>query len=375
MTQKSIINDLAALAPNRRRFLTKVGIASAALGAATATGALAQSSTGPGDINLLNFALNLEYLEAEIYTVATTGTNIGQAGVTITGAGTLGSTSGGAQVTFTDTAVQTLAQELASDEQKHVNLLQNAISGLGGVPVAKPAINLNALGFGFASMSDFLKLARIVEDIGVTAYGGAANQFASSAIQGYAARILAVEAFHSGNIRAQIARLGIATGPALDGADHLPPPSGTLLFTTDSTGLTETRTPGQVLALAYGGLSTTSGGFFPSGLNGSINLSSTSPALSDGATLTANPNPIHVGSVGALGATTISWNAPGAQIIQVRVGSPTGNLLTDNFNVGSMQTASWVTNGMTFYLQDVTNGKQLTSANTLATLVVNVVTP
>ena len=73
--------------------------------------------------------------------------------------------------------------------------------------------------------------------------------------------------------------------------------------------------------------------------------------------------------------TTISWNAPTASVIQVRVGSPSGALFTDNFNSGSMQTGAWVTNGMTFYLQDVSNGKALTSANTLATAVATVVTP
>ena len=114
-------------------------------------------------------------------------------------------------------------------------------------------------------MSGFLTLARIFEDIGVTAYGGAAPLIQSSAILGYAARILATEALHSGNIRYQIARLGIATAPPLDGADHLPPPSGSEYFTTDSNAITETRTPGQVLYLAYAAANATSGGFFPSG--------------------------------------------------------------------------------------------------------------
>jgi len=376
MTEKSIINDLAAHVPNRRRFMTKVGIAGAAIGAAAATRGMAQSTTSPGDINILNFALNLKYLKAELYTAATTGQNIAQAGLVVTGAGAAGPTVGGTQITFTDTAVQAVVLELASNEQKQVTLLQNTIIGLGGNPVAKPAINLNALAFGFANMSAFLTLARIVEDIAVTAYAGGLPLAQSSAVVGYTARILATDALHSGNIRAQIARLGIATTPPLDGADHLPPPSGSQYFPTDSNGIVETRTSGQTLYLLYGGqLAATSGGFFPSGFNGTINLSSSSPAITDGASLTANPNPIHVGAFGALGTTTISWNAPGAQIIQVRVNSPTGSLLTDNGPVGSMATAAWVTNGTVFYLQDVTGGKALTPQNTLATLVVNVVTP
>jgi hypothetical protein len=373
MTEKRIINDLAAQSPNRRRFMQKMGIASAAIGAA-ATGGMAQSAGPVGDVNILNFALNLEFLEAEFYTFATTGQSINQAGITTTGTGTPGLTAGGSQVTFTDNAVQAIATELANDERTHVTLLQGAIASLGGLPVAKPAINLNALGFGFATMNSFLTLARIFEDIGVTAYGGAAPLIQSSAILGYAARILATEALHSGSIRTQIARLGIATTPPLDGADHLPPPSGSQYFPTDTNAITETRTPGQVLYLAYGGASLLAGGFFPNGVNGSLNTSSAAAAITDGASITASPNPIHV-VAGADGATTISWNAPTAQIIQVRIGSPTGALFTDNFNSGSMQTAAWVTNGMTFYLQDVTNGKPLTSQNTLATLVVSVVTP
>lgn len=355
--------------------MQKVGIASAALGAASATRGFAQSTALPGDVNILNFALNLEYLEAEFYTVATTGQNISQAGLTVTGSGASGNTTGGSQITFSDPAVQAVAMELAMDEQKHVGLLQGAITSLGGTPIAKPAINLNALGLGFANMNSFLILARIFEDIGVTAYGGAAPLIQSSTILGYAARILAVEAFHSGNIRTQIARLGIATAPPLDGADVLPPPSGSMYFATDSNALSEIRSPGQVLYLAFGGANATSGGFFPNGVNGTLNTSSATAAATDGATLTASPNPIHVSAGTLYGETTISWNAPSAQVIQVRVGSPAGALFTDNINTGSMSTGVWVNNGTMLYLQDVTGGKPLTSANTLATLAINLVSP
>lgn len=86
-------------------------------------------------------------------------------------------------------------------------------------------------------------------------------------------------------------------------------------------------------------------------------------------TITATPNPISVNGA-PVGTTTISWNAPQAQIIEVHVGSPTGPLFTHDVNSGSMATGAWVTNGMTFYLQDVTGSKPLTSANTLATVAV-----
>ncbi len=89
----------------------------------------------------------------------------------------------------------------------------------------------------------------------------------------------------------------------------------------------------------------------------------------NGATLTAIPDPISV-TGSALGSATISWTAPNAQVIEIHVGSPNGAIFTQNANRGSMSTGPWVTDGMTFYLQDVTGGLPLTSANTLATAVV-----
>ena len=74
-----------------------------------------------------------------------------------------------------------------------------------------------------------------------------------------AARILAAEAYHAGNIRLQIAQNNIATAPPLDGADHLPPPSGALYFPLDANALTEVRTPGEVLLLAFGAANASSG--------------------------------------------------------------------------------------------------------------------
>lgn len=271
---KSIIPEVVAEASNRRSFVRKLGIASAALGAAGTIGvkqADAQTST---DIAVLNFALNLEYLESEFYTYATTGNSITAYGVGINGVanGTNptagGYTIGGSQVTFSNNLVfsSAIALEIAADERAHANLLRGA---LGNLAIAKPNINLNALGFGFGNQNDFLKLARIFEDIGVTAYAGAAPLL-SSAVIGTAAKILAAEADHVSNIRLQIARLGIQTAPPLDGVDILPPPSNpNQYFSLDANGLAKTRTPQQVLYLAYGNkVGVSQGGFFPTGANG-----------------------------------------------------------------------------------------------------------
>jgi hypothetical protein len=75
-------------APNRRRFLAKTALFSAATIAASGLrNAEGQTTSGPSDADILNFALNLEYLEAEFYTVATTGMTIDKTGIDITGSG------------------------------------------------------------------------------------------------------------------------------------------------------------------------------------------------------------------------------------------------------------------------------------------------
>jgi parallel beta-helix repeat protein len=95
------------------------------------------------------------------------------------------------------------------------------------------------------------------------------------------------------------------------------------------------------------------------------------PCPSAGPSLTANPNPIRVAGNATIGATTINWNASQARHVEVHIGSPSGPLFVGAGNRGSAQTGLWVADGTTFYLQDVTDGKPLTSDYTLATLVVH----
>jgi hypothetical protein len=88
--------------------------------------------------------------------------------------------------------------------------------------------------------------------------------------------------------------------------------------------------------------------------------------------LTATPNPVLLNS-GNLGITTLNWSAPGSvQAVELHVNAPNGPLLTGGAATGFTQTGQWVSDGMTFYLQDVTGGKPLTVANTLDTLTVRV---
>ncbi len=233
------------------------------------------------EADILNFALNLEYLEAEFYTYATTGKSIATFGIGTKGrAGGAnptngGNTVGGKKVHFSDDErlLHDIATQIGADERAHVVLLRGA---LGSSAVAMPNIDLSALGFGFDNQSDFLRAARILEDIGVTAYSGAAGFLKTPDIITAAACLLGAEAEHAATIRTHIARLKIPTA-ALDGVDLVPPPSGDprqVLSVKDSDGLIATRTAGQVLYLAFGAKAgAKQGGFFPTGLNGTITSS------------------------------------------------------------------------------------------------------
>jgi Ferritin-like domain len=93
------------------------------------------------DIDTLNFALNLEYLEAQYYSFATTGAGIDAQGAELTGLGMQGDVTikANPQVPFATAEIQQVAQEIAADELAHVNFLRSV---LGDSAVAQPAIDL-----------------------------------------------------------------------------------------------------------------------------------------------------------------------------------------------------------------------------------------
>lgn len=256
---------------NRRDFATramKTGLWAAVGASVIGHGVPALAQSGPTDIDILNFALNLEYLEAEFYTVATTGRRIEDVGIGVSGTGTQGATVGGSVVAM-DNRVMQLARDIANEEQMHVKLLRGA---LGSAAIAKPAINLAALGIGFSNVNEFLILARAFEDVGVTAYGGAAPLISSKAILAAAAGIALTEAQHAGVLRYLVYDRGIAV-PQLDNLD-VPPlasPNGRL-FNVTGEGLSPARTPSQVLSIVYANRNAgaRNGGFFPGGFNGTI---------------------------------------------------------------------------------------------------------
>ena len=84
---------------------------------------------------------------------------------------------------------------------------------------------------------------------------------------------------------------------------------------------------------------------------------------------TASPNPI--ASSGLWGTTTLMWSAPNSTLVQVHLGSPSGPLFAEGPSMGSATTGKWVTDGMVFYLQDVSRHQPLTLNNTLSTITVH----
>ena len=266
-------------------------------GMAISRHAVAQSAAVT-DTDILNFALNLEFLEAQFYTLATTGKTIDQVGIsTSSGGGTAGGTvtvKANAAVPFSTPLLQQFAGEIATEEQNHVKFLQSA---LGASDVAMPNIDLmnsfNALaqaaGLGnsfdpFASETNFLLGAFIFEDVGVTAYSGAAGLISSKSYLDKAAGILAVEAYHAGSIRLRIFQAGAGAQAAsaaiamtrakLDGTNNDDIGVGVsggaaTIVDADQNAIAFARTTSQVLSIVYGG-GTSSGAFFPNGLNGTI---------------------------------------------------------------------------------------------------------
>jgi hypothetical protein len=296
----------------RRDFFRAFGTAAAVGGglamAAGSTPALAQ--TAPSDADVLNFALNLEYLEAQFYTFAVSGAGL-PSGI-LGGTGTRGEATGGRRVNFTDPVVRQYAVEIAQDERAHVEFLRTA---LGSSAVAQPRIDISAdpngpfsaaaraaglIGAGqsfdpYANDENFLLGAYIFEDVGVTAYKGASPLITSKVFLEAAAGILAVEAYHAGLIRTVLFNKGLQT-PALidateaisnardslDGASDVdqgirPIGEASNVVPLDANGLAFSRSAGQVLNIVYlNRMAVGQGGFFPAGVNGTIRTSAAS---------------------------------------------------------------------------------------------------
>ncbi|MGI8772773.1 MAG: ferritin-like domain-containing protein [Acidobacteriaceae bacterium] len=275
----------ATSASDRRNFLKGAGLTGMGLaGAALVGGKLADALPGAKvpnveaaeitDYDLLNLALNVEYLQAEFYTMVVTGKRLEQIGFPLSGKGTYGPTTGGAQINFGASGplhgpLGRTANGLMGDEQRHARFFR---SQLGSYAIAKPALNLDAMG-KIDTYLKFIVMARAFEQTCESFLTGAAALIQSKKILTAAAQILGDEAEHVGNLRLFCDLYNVPT-KKIDWKDVLPPPTGTNEFTINANGMAPTRTLSEVLAILYGSNKpgTSRGGFFPQGLNGAINV-------------------------------------------------------------------------------------------------------
>ncbi len=177
----AVVADRSETLHGRRRFLASLGAVGAMTGVAAATGALTGCAndgtiyintppTTPSVLDVLNFALNLEYLEASFYLYATTGSGLSSADQ----GPNPGTVTGGAAVPFVNPVIASLANQLATNEREHVEFLRSTIMAVGGTPISLPSLNLAAMGAP-ATDAAFVVLARQLETVGVSAYIGGAQ--------------------------------------------------------------------------------------------------------------------------------------------------------------------------------------------------------
>ena len=243
------------------------------------------------DEDIFQFALNLEYMETEYYLRATTGKGIDGADA----GSDPGNVKGGRKVNFQSKSIREFAEELAENELAHVRFYRKT---LGGQAVSRPAIDFEA-GFAaaakgaglpefdpFANDMNFLLGGMLFEDVGVTAYAGAAAVLKKKEFVEAAAGILAVEAYHMGMARSQLYEMGEKAHKAANAIsaarDKLDGPedkdqgierngkANVVPATPD--GMVFRRTPQEVLRIVYitDRAGVDGGGFYPRGMNGTL---------------------------------------------------------------------------------------------------------
>jgi hypothetical protein len=297
---------------NRRDFFKSIGGVAALMGGAAAVGGIgspAGAQAAPTDADVLNFALNLEYLEAQFYFFAVFGEGLPSS--ILGGAGTRGNVRGGRRVNFSDPIVARFAREIALDERAHVEFLRTAI---GASAVAQPEIDISSdpngsfsaaaraaglIGAGqsfdpYANDENFLLGAFIFEDVGVTAYKGAAPLITNKTFLEASAGILAVEAYHAAMIRTTIFQKGVeGMASLIDASERIsnardslddptdkdqgvaPRGNASNIAPLDDNGIAFSRPAADVLNIVYlTSQAANQGGFFPNGVNGTIRASS-----------------------------------------------------------------------------------------------------
>ena len=303
---QSIINR----ALSRRGFLAGAGAATAATlvgcgddTTSTPTQPVTPPATSITDNDVMNFALNLEYLEAEFYLRAVTGSGVPTADG---GAGSNVAISFTGPVTFSNAFYQEIAVEFAQQELQHIRALRATISANGGTPISSPSLDYTTGFNGIATLAgvsgfnpyssdlNYFIGALSFEDVGVTAYTGAAALITSKDVLNAAAGIQAAEAYHSASMRTLIVETGnstvignynkvITARGTLGGGNETNVAAGTngsastIVQADPKSSVGYARTVDQVLHIVYGAASAglSKGGFFPNGLNGNIKTTTT----------------------------------------------------------------------------------------------------
>lgn len=194
----SALEELRADPSSRKAFLRGLGGSAAAASFALALAACGKKKAGgnqvggagvgtaaygQGDAGIVNFALSLEYLEADFYRLAVASGNLGGRALE-------------------------LAKRFGGEENSHVTTLEGTVRNLGGKPVArpKPAFTLDNRDTILATMSQ-------LEAIGAAAYLGQADRIQSKDVLAAALSIHTVEARHAAVISMMLGRPISPDGP------------------------------------------------------------------------------------------------------------------------------------------------------------------
>ncbi|HZI91236.1 MAG TPA: ferritin-like domain-containing protein [Thermoleophilaceae bacterium] len=188
--QRSALDELRQEPGSRAQFLKMVGGAGAA-GAlsvliaacggddekdtSSSSGSSSSGSSGGGaskaDLEIVNYALTLEYLEADFYQQVLDSGEV------------------------KDKKVGEVAMEISENEQEHVAALMATVEKLGGKPAARPTTNFDSVLEG--GEKKILETAATVENLGAAAYLGQAGRIKSKEILAAALSIHTVEARHA----------------------------------------------------------------------------------------------------------------------------------------------------------------------------------
>ena len=174
-------DEQGARGASRRRFLHVAGFGAAGAAALAISACGGEkpgdkakptdsgSQFGEGDVGIVNFALTLEYLEADFYS------QVEEANL------------------FSGRRADLLKQ-IGENEQEHVSALEATVKKLGGKPVARPDATFPLEG----GADEVLRLAANLENTGAAAYLGQAKNILDREVLAAALAIHAVEGRHAG---------------------------------------------------------------------------------------------------------------------------------------------------------------------------------